>query len=180
MVFMLQKIICYVNADGPVGKVTDSSGQTITGAANPVIVRGIDALLCVRLLREGKAYPASELAFETWGCYFCDDWNDATPPLMVADNDNIVLVEEAEYTELQIPLLASNTSAIIERITGNSEITLGLELCAYIAGDAKAKFALQFNLDIRNRRNMNGEIPAEQADLYYNADQIDALLKAGY
>jgi hypothetical protein len=56
----LQQIILYVKADSTVGEIVDEYGQSTS--VTKAITRGVEALLCLRVLRDGDAYPFEQLS----------------------------------------------------------------------------------------------------------------------
>ena len=183
----LQQIILYVKADSTVGEIVDEYGQSTS--VSKAITRGVEALLCLRLLRDGNAYPFEQLSsFVSWDCLLDNDWNIATVPKLRADNENISVVsgvlnvgtdEEKAYTEIRIPLLETDTVELNEAIAGKDDITLGVELCGFAAGRTKPAFVLQFDLPVRNRRGNAGMgFPTPVGDgNYWTTEQTKAYIQ---
>ena len=183
----LQQIILYVKADSTVGEIVDEYGQSTS--VSKAITRGVEALLCLRVLRDGNAYPFEQLSsFVSWDCLLDNDWNIATVPKLRADNENISVVsgilnpgtdEEKAYTEIRIPLLETDTVELNEAISGKDDITLGVELCGFAAGRTKPAFVLQFDLPIRNRRGnagMGSPTPVGEGN-YWTTEQTKAYIR---
>ena len=183
----LQQIILYVKADSTVGEIVDEYGQSTS--VSKAITRGVEALLCLRVLRDGDAYPFEQLsAFVSWDCLLDNDWNTATTPKLRADNENITVVsgvlnagtdEEKAYSEIRIPLLETDTVELGEAISGKDDVTLGLELCGFVAGRIKPAFVLQFDLPVRNRRGnagMGSPTPVGEGN-YWTTEQTKAYIQ---
>lgn len=183
----LQQIILYVKADSTVGEIVDEYGQSTS--VSKAITRGVEALLCLRVLRDGNAYPFEQLSsFVSWDCLLDNDWNIATVPKLRADNENITVVsgvlnpgtdEEKAYTEIRIPLLETDTVELNEAIAGKDDITLGVELCGFAAGRTKPAFVLQFDLPVRNRRGnagMGSPTPVGDGN-YWTTEQTKAYIQ---
>ena len=183
----LQQIILYVKADSTVGEIVDEYGQSTS--VSKAITRGVEALLCLRVLRDGNAYPFEQLnSFVSWDCLLDNDWNIATVPKLRADNENITVVsgtlnpgtdEEKAYTEIRIPLLETDTVELNEAIAGKDDITLGVELCGFAAGRTKPAFVLQFDLPVRNRRGnagMGSPTPVGEGN-YWTTEQTKAYIQ---
>lgn len=183
----LQQIILYVKADSTVGEIVDEYGQSTS--VTKAITRGVEALLCLRVLRDGNAYPFEQLnSFVSWDCLLDNDWNIATVPKLRADNENIAIVsgvlnagtdEEKAYTEIRIPLLETDTVELNEAIAGKDDIPLGVELCGFAAGRTKPAFVLQFDLPVRNRRGnagMGSPTPVGDGN-YWTTEQTKAYIQ---
>ena len=183
----LQQIILYVKADSTVGEIVDEYGQSTS--VSKAITRGVEALLCLRVLRDGDAYPFEQLSsFVSWDCLLDNDWNTATTPKLRADNENITVVsgvlnagtdEEKAYTEIRIPLLETDTVELGEAISGKDDIPLGVELCGFAAGRTKPVFVLQFDLPVRNRRGnagMGSPTPVGEGN-YWTTEQTKAYIR---
>ena len=183
----LQQIILYVKADSTVGEIVDEYGQSTS--VSKAITRGVEALLCLRVLRDSDAYPFEQLSsFVSWDCLLDNDWNTATVPKLRADNENITVIsgvlnpgtdEEKAYTEIRIPLLETDTVELGEAISGKDDVTLGLELCGFAAGRTKPAFVLQFDLPVRNRRGnagMGSPTPVGEGN-YWTTEQTKAYIQ---
>ncbi|MFA6716771.1 MAG: hypothetical protein WCS27_15425, partial [Victivallaceae bacterium] len=183
----LQQIIIYVKADSTVGEIVDEYGQSTS--STKAITRGVEALLCLRALRDGDAYPFEQLsAFVSWDCLLDNDWDTDTTPKLRADNDNITVVsgtlnadtdEEQDYSEVRIPLLETDTVELEAAISGKDDITLGVELCGFVSGRTKPAFVLQFDITVRNRRGTAGMgSPTAVGDGdYWTSEQVKAYIQ---
>ncbi|MDD5697866.1 MAG: hypothetical protein PHH77_04550 [Victivallaceae bacterium] len=183
----LQQIILYVKADSTVGEIVDEYGQSTS--VTKAITRGVEALLCLRVLRDSDAYPFEQLSsFVSWDCLLDNDWNTATVPKLRADNENITVIsgvlnagtdDEKAYTEIRIPLLETDTVELGEAISGKDDIPLGVELCGFAAGRTKPAFVLQFDLPVRNRRGnagMGSPTPVGDGN-YWTTEQTKAYIR---
>ena len=175
----LQKIIIYINADSTVGEIVDQYGQATSSV--PVVIRSGEALLCLRLLQDTEPYPAEKLTvLNSFDCIFDNDWNTATVPKLRADNSNIAIVSTAEYTEIQIPLLDTNTEELAAIIESQQSVTLGMELCGFVDGKLSPVFVLQVEgVKIQNRRGNTGmAYPTPLDPNIYTIIQVNDLLDA--
>ena len=173
----LQKIIIYINADSTVGVIVDQYGQATSSV--PVVIRSGEALLCLRLLQDGEPYPAEKLTvLNSFDCIFDNDWNTATVPKLRADNGNIAVVSTEEYTEVQIPLLDTNTEELAAIIENQQSVTLGMELCGFVDGKLAPVFVLQVEgVKIQNRRGNTGmAYPTPLDPNIYTISQVNDLL----
>ena len=173
----LQKIIIYINADSTVGVIVDQYGQATS--AMPVVIRSGEVLLCLRLLQDTLPYPAEKLTIlNSFDCIFDNDWNTATTPKLRADNSNIAIVSTAEYTEIQIPLLNTNTEELAAIIENQQSVILGMELCGFVDGKIAPVFVLQVEgVKIQNRRGNSGMgQPTPVEPNVYTISQINLLL----
>lgn len=122
----MQETIFYVAAGETLGAVRDFANAK--SAAPPTLVRGVSALLRMRLFahRDGlEPYPLSALeGIVRWQWAMDTDFNEATAYKLQADNANIELGEvtdeidgdEYTYTELSIPMPQMNTAELTEWI----------------------------------------------------------------
>lgn len=120
----MQETIFYVAAGETLGAVRDFANAK--SAAPPTLVRGVSALLRMRLFahRDGlEPYPLSALGgIVRWQWAMDTDFNEATAYKLQADNANIELAEvtdeidgdEYTYTELSIPMPQMNTMELAE------------------------------------------------------------------
>jgi hypothetical protein len=173
----LQKIIIYINADSTVGVIVDQYGQATSSV--PVVIRSGEALLCLRLLQDTEPYPAEKLtALNSFDCIFDNDWNTATIPKLRADNGNIAIASTTEYTEVQIPLLDTNTEELAAIIENQQSVTLGMEFCGFVEGKLAPVFVLQVEgVKIQNRRGNTGmAYPTPLDPNIYTISQVNDLL----
>lgn len=173
----LQKIIIYINADSTVGVIVDQYGQSTSSV--PVVIRSGEVLLCLRLIQDGNPYPTDKLnALNSFDCIFDNDWNTATAPKLRADNDNITIVSADTYTEVQIPLLDTNTMELAEIIENQQSVILGMELCGFVEGKTAPVFVLQVEgVKIQNRRGNTGMAAPTPVDPnLYTISQVNDLL----
>lgn len=185
----MQETIYYVAAGETLGSVRDFANAK--SAAPPTLVRGVSALLRMRLFahREGlEPYPLDALdGIVRWQWAMDTDFNEATAYKLQADNANIGLAEvtdeidgdEYTYTEVSIPMPEMNTVELAEWIgTDKSKNGLHGELVGYDA-DGTEVFILQVeNFTLRNRITSIGEPTPVSAD-YLTASQVAALIAAG-
>lgn len=175
----LQKIIIYINADSTVGVIVDQYGQATSSV--PVVIRSGEALLCLRLLQDSEPYPAEKLTvLDSFDCIFDNDWNTATAPKLQADNANIAIASTTEYSEIQIPLLNTNTEELVAIIENQQSVTLGMELCGFVEGKLAPVFVLQVEgVKIQNRRGNTGmAYPTPLKPNIYTISQVNDLLNA--
>ena len=185
----MQETIFYVAAGETLGAVRDFANAK--SAAPPTLVRGVSALLRMRLFahREGlEPYPVDALnGIVRWQWAMDTDFNEATAYKLQADNANIELSEvtdeidgdEYNYTEVSIPMPEMNTVELAEWIgTDKSKNGLHGELVGYDA-DGTEVFILQVeNFTLRNRITSIGAPTPVSAD-YLTASQVAALIAAG-
>lgn len=185
----MQETIFYVAAGETLGSVRDFANAK--SAAPPTLVRGVSALLRMRLFahREGlEPYPVDALdGIVRWQWAMDTDFNEATAYKLQADNANIGLAEvtdeidgdEYTYTEVSIPIPEMNTVELAEWIgTDKSKNGLHGELVGYDA-DGTEVFILQVeNFTLRNRITSIGAPTPVSAD-YLTASQVAALVAAG-
>ncbi len=185
----MQETIFYVAAGETLGSVRDFANAK--SAAPPTLVRGVSALLRMRLFahRDGlEPYPLEALdGIVRWQWAMDTDFNEATAYKLQADNANIELSEvtdeidgdEYTYTELSIPMPQMNTVELAEWIgTDKSKNGLHGELVGYDA-DGTEVFILQVeNFTLRNRITSIGTPTPVSAD-YLTASQVAALVASG-
>jgi len=170
--------------DGIVGRITDNYGNR--RGDFPLIVRGTDALLALRLFKSGNVaipYVANDFAdIVSWDFAVADDFNLSTAPqLRSIGAFAVVDVVEQPYSgvEIQIPLPDINTEELIAKLGTAPSITLGIELSGFAAGNSKPVIVIQSQIIIYNRRAGAGTgNPTQVPDGSYNAAQVDALMSA--
>jgi hypothetical protein len=185
----MQETIFYVAAGETLGAVRDFANAK--SAAPPTLVRGVSALLRMRLFahREGlEPYPIDALdGIVRWQWAMDTDFNEATAYKLQADNAAIEISEVADeidgdeysYTEVSIPMPEMNTVELAEWIgTDRSKNGLHGELVGYDSSGSEV-FILQVeNFTLRNRITSIGEPTPVSAD-YLTASQVAALIAAG-
>ena len=158
----MQETIFYIAAGETLGSVRDFANAK--SAAPPTLVRGVSALLRMRLFahREGlEPYPLDALdGIVRWQWAMDTDFNEATAYKLQADNAAIGISEvtdeidgdEYSYTEVSIPMPEMNTVELAEWIgTDKSKNGLHGELVGYDA-DRNEVFILQVEkFTLRNR-----------------------------
>ncbi|MGN0878594.1 MAG: hypothetical protein ACI4WT_03965 [Oligosphaeraceae bacterium] len=185
----MQETIFYVAAGETLGSVRDFANAK--SAAAPTLVRGVSALLRMRLFahREGlEPYPIDALdGIVRWQWAMDTDFSEATAYRLQADHANIRVGEvtdeidgdEYTYTEVSIPMPEMNTVELVEWIgTDRSRSGLHGELVGYDDSGAEV-FILQVeNFTLRNRITSLGE-PTPVSPDYLTASQVAALIAAG-
>ena len=123
----MQETIFYVAAGETLGSVRDFANAK--SAAPPTLVRGVSALLRMRLFahRDGlEPYPLEALdGIVRWQWAMDTDFNEATAYKLQADNANIGLAEvtdeidgdEYTYTEVSIPMPEMNTVELADMLS---------------------------------------------------------------
>ena len=185
----MQETIFYVAAGETLGSVRDYANAK--GAAPPTLVRGVSALLRMRLFanREGiEPYPVEALdGIVRWQWAMDTDFSEATAYKLQADNAAIAVAgvtdeidgDEYAYTEVSIPMPEMNTVELAEWIgTEKSKNGLHGELVGYDGSGAEV-FILQVeNFTLRNRITSIGE-PTPVSSDYLTASQVAALVASG-
>lgn len=182
----MQEIKIYVMAAESLGVIRDYANAK--NSAAPVIVRGVETMLKLRLFAEPNVqqpYPIEQFSNITaWQFIMDADYDESTTAKLQADNDNIRVetvtdsVDDTEYTytEIAIPLKHTNTVEIDEWL-GNSKSKNGLtgELVGYDI-DGNTVFLLQLeNFTFRNRLTSAGE-PTEIESDWLNEAQVRAFI----
>ena len=123
----MQETIFYVAAGETLGSVRDFANAK--SAAPPTLVRGVSALLRMRLFahRDGlEPYPLSALeGIVRWQWAMDTDFNEATAYKLQADNASIGVSEvtdeidgdEYSYTEVSIPMPEMNTVELADMLS---------------------------------------------------------------
>ena len=158
----MQNLTMYVLAASTLGTVRDhANARNLTP---PAFTREFGATLKLRLFAQPEdeaPYPIAQLQdIDSWQCVWDKDYAATTPPIIVADSDDIQLHSvtdtingvERTFTELVIPVSQMNTDRIAQFL-GDAEYKDGLvmEIVGYNA-DSEAVFGLQIkNFTIRNR-----------------------------
>lgn len=192
----MQNIVMYSTANTTLGVVRDYANAR--SATPPIFTRGFSVLLKIRLFTvqdSDEQYPIEAFsAISSWQCVFDVDYNQATGPIIVADNADIYVhevtddteesdsssyVETRKFTEVVIPISNMNTEELVTLLGNNESVSnLNMELVGF-DGNADEVFGLQIKgFTVRNRIYYGGnptEIPVD----YLTASQARALVAAG-
>jgi len=179
----MQIIPIYLNIDGHVATPMDAYNAVRN--TPPALMRGVRALLCLRLVDDdGNPDDSDITALANWEFVLAGDWNTATDPeIRVTSGITIVktTVGTKTYNEIQIPLTELNTEELISKLGNNPSADLGAELVGFEAGETDPGFLIQFTMRVYNRRSTAGTgTPTPVADGLYSAVQIDSLLTQYY
>lgn len=185
----MQNLIMYAVAESTLGLVRDYANAK--GMNPPVFTKGFSALIRLRLFAEldnTDPYPAEQLqTISSWQCIWDKDYNSATAPVIVADNEKIFVNPVLEningtdrtFTEIVIPVSNMNTQEL-DTVIGNSESVGGL--CMELVGfdsTGSASFGLQIKgFTVRNRVYHTGT-PTEIKPDYLTASEVRALIASG-
>ncbi len=185
----MQELIMYAVANSTLGQVRDYANARNVNA--PKFTRGFGATVKLRLFRNMEAvdpYPIADFAnVVAWRCVWDKDFNQATSPVLVADNANILVHSVTEtinqasrtFTEVVIPVPDMNTSELVALIGTSEEInSLNMELVG-IDGNGDEIFGLQIKGFSARNRIYYGGTPTELPVDYLTADQARGLVAAG-
>jgi hypothetical protein len=117
----------------------------------------------------------------TWGFIVSDDYNSATPPLVVADNSDIsITTDETGVVTVHIPITKINSVELNAALGTSAQLqNLIAELTGYDK-DGDAVYSLQLEgLTIRNRIQDTGVPPQNTEANYLDAEQVRALIASG-
>lgn len=185
----MQELIMYAVANSTLGQVRDyANGRNVNA---PKFTRGFGATVKLRLFRNtdvADPYPLADFAnVVSWRCVWDKDFNQATSPVLVADNANILVHSVTEtingaswtFTEVVIPVPDMNTSELVALIGTSEEInSLNMELVG-IDGQGNEIFGLQIKGFSARNRIYYGGTPTELPVDYLTADQARGLVAAG-
>lgn|GEM_PF-2431996 len=179
----MQVIPLYLNIDGHVATPMDAYNAVRN--TPPALMRGVRALLCLRLVDdEGNQDDSGIAALANWEFVLAGDWNTATTPEIRVSSGIAVVkttVGTKTYNEIQIPLTELNTEELISKLGNNASADLGAELVGFEAGETDPGFLIQFTMRVYNRRSTAGTgTPTPVDDGLYSAVQIDSLLTQYY
>jgi len=178
-VFQMQDIIVYLRAGDVVATVVDEYNQT--AKEYPTITRGVRAQLCLRILSaDGTSFPVESLNYDSWDFVLAHDWLSSTP-VQIRMQTNIsvtsVTVGEKNYSQINIPLLETNTVELVAVLASSPSIKLGAELAGFETGHTDPGFLIQFDMNVRNRRGTSGtDTPTPVVNGTYTITQINDLL----
>jgi len=169
----------YLNVDGHVATPVDA--YNAVRSTPPSLMRGVRALLCLRLVDdEGNPDDAGIAALVGWEFVLAGDWNTSTTPeIRVTTGITVVsmTIGTKTYREIQIPLTELNTEELISKLGNNPSADLGAELVGFEAGETDPGFLIQFTMRVYNRRSTAGTgTPTPVDDGLYSSVQIDSLL----
>ena len=169
----------YLNVDGHVATPVDA--YNAVRSTPPSLMRGVRALLCLRLVDdEGNPDDTGIAALVGWEFVLAGDWSTATAPeIRVTTGITVVstTVGTKTYREIRIPLTELNTEELISKLGNNASADLGAELVGFEAGETDPGFLIQFTMRVYNRRSTAGTgTPMPVSDGLYSAVQIDSLL----
>jgi len=175
----MQIIPIYLNIDGHVATPMDA--YNAIRSTPPALMRGVRALLCLRLVDdEGNPDDSGITALANWEFVLAGDWSTATAPeIRVTSGITVVstTVGTKTYREIQIPLTELNTEELIGKLGNNASADLGAELVGFEDGETDPGFLIQFTMRVYNRRSTAGTgTPTPVDDGLYSAVQIDSLL----
>ena len=179
----MQSIPIYLNVDGHVATPVDA--YNAVRSTPPALMRGVRALLCLRLVDdEGNPDDTGIATLVGWEFVLAGDWNTATDP-EIRVTSGIAVVQTTigakTYREIQIPLTELNTEELIGKLGNNASADLGAELVGFDSGETDPGFLIQFTMRVYNRRSTAGTgTPIPVDDGLYSAVQIDSLLAAYY
>jgi len=169
----------YLNIDGHVATPVDA--YNAVRSTPPALMRGVRALLCLRLVDdEGNPDDSGITTLANWEFVLAGDWNTATDPeIRVAEGISIVqsTVGTKTFNEIQIPLTEMNTEELISKLGNSASADLGAELVGFDDGVTDPGFLIQFTMRVCNRRSTAGTgTPTQVTDGMYSAAQVDSLL----
>jgi len=175
----MQDIIVYLRAGDVVATVVDEYNQ----AANdfPSITRGIRVNLCLRILEaDNTPFPVEKLVYDNWDFVLAHDWLTSTP-VQIRMQTNItitsVAVNDKTYSQINIPLLETNTEELVAILGSSPSTKLGAELAGFETGHIDPGFLIQFDMNVRNRRGTAGtDVPTPVVNGTYTITQINDLL----
>jgi hypothetical protein len=182
----MQEIKIYVSAAGSLGVIRDYANAKGTSA--PTLMRGCEFVLRLRLFANAEGempYPIEQLQnVSAWQFVMDKDYDNTTPYLLVADNANIKVSSvteeiddlERSFTEIEIPLLDTNTEQLAEYLKAEkSKSGITAELTGFDK-DGNDIFVLQIeNFTFRNRLASQGQ-PTVIDPEYLTAAQINAIV----
>ena len=176
---MMQDIIVYLRAGDVVATVVDEYNQA--AKEFPTITRGVRAQLCLRILSaDGTPFPMETLDYDSWDFVLAHDWLSSTPVQIRMQTDISVVsvvVGEKTYSQINIPLVETNTVELVAVLASSPSIKLGAELAGFETGHIDPGFLIQFDMNIRNRRGTAGtDVPTPVVNGTYTIAQIDTLL----
>jgi len=179
----MQSLPIYLNVDGHVATPVDA--YNAVRSTPPALMRGVRALLCLRLVDdEGNPDDTGIAALVGWEFVLAGDWDtDTDPEIRVTSGIAVVstTVGTNTFNEIQIPLTELNTEELISKLGNSASVDLGAELVGFEEGETDPGFLIQFTMRVYNRRSTAGTgTPTPVDDGLYSAVQIDSLLAAYY
>lgn len=144
----------------------------------PVLMRGVPAILRIRLFKDGEQVTAEELAAEysSFRLVVAQDFDENTDPILVSDETGATI--DAENDLLVLPMTSMNTETLEALIGTRERLDLGAELQLFkpTVQDEPIE-AWQFPVGVQNRRDLTGTAtPAPGSVNYYDKDETDDLL----
>ena len=181
----MQTIERILRIEGSGGSWATDWGET---ADTPEIAIGIRARLRFDLRQaitddeSGRLLPvnAEEVRCDCYYFVLDADHDQATSPKLIK-TDGFTLTEQdgRVYLDAEIPNTA--VPGLLEAVKTNPNVTLHGEIGGYMAGNtpANSEFVLQFDLLIRNRVWLGGEVPPEVSGdpEYLTAEEIKKLIE---
>ncbi len=144
----------------------------------PLLMRGVPAILQIRLFRAGGLVKAAELSalYTGFRLVIANDFDEDTAPLLVSDESGATI--DAENDCIVLPMTEMNTETL-EAIIGVKD---RLDLCAELqlfkpSVQDEPIDAWQFPIGVQNRLDLTGTAtPAPESVNYYKKEEVDAAI----
>ncbi len=139
----------------------------------PLLMRGVPAILQIRLFRAGGLVKAAELSalYTGFRLVIANDFDEDTAPLLVSDESGATI--DAENDCIVLPMTEMNTETLEAIIGVKDRLDLGAELQLFKpALQDEPIEAWQFPLGVQNRLDLTGTAtPAPGSVNYYSKDE---------
>lgn len=139
----------------------------------PVLMRGVPAILRIKLFKAGGLVKAAELSalYTGFRLVIANDFDDTTAPLLVSDENGATV--DAQNDCIVLPISEMNTLNLEALIGTRERLDLGAELQLFKpALQDEPIEAWQFPVGVQNRRDLTGTAtPAPGSVNYYSKDE---------
>lgn len=144
----------------------------------PVLMRGVPAILRIKLFKAGGLVKAAELSalYTGFRLVIANDFDDTTAPLLVSDENGATIDSQNDCIVLPMSYMESEELALLVGVNDRLDLGAELQLFKPALQDEPIE-AWQFPVSIQNRRDMTGTVtPAPGSINYYKKQETDAAI----